>query len=90
MSAALRAIVLARRDVAGERDEPHVRVPDEAVPDRDAVTGDHVEHAGRQHVLRRARAKRSVESGVCSAGLSTWTFPAASAGPIFQIAIISG
>ena len=33
---------------------------------------------------------RSVVSGVCSDGLSTTTLPAASAGPIFQIAIISG
>ena len=35
-------------------------------------------------------AKRSVVSGVCSAGFMIWTFPAASAGPSFQTAIISG
>ena len=35
-------------------------------------------------------AKSSVVSGVVSAGLSTTVLPAASAGPIFQIAIISG
>ena len=35
-------------------------------------------------------AKRSVESGVCSEGLSTETLPAASAGANFQTAIISG
>ena len=34
--------------------------------------------------------KRSIVSGVCSAGLMIWTFPAASAGPIFQIAMYSG
>jgi hypothetical protein len=35
-------------------------------------------------------ASRSVVLGVSSAGLSTDVFPAASAGPIFQIAIING
>ena len=35
-------------------------------------------------------AKRSVVSGVCSDGLTICTLPAASAGPIFQTAIISG
>ena len=35
-------------------------------------------------------ANRSVEIGVSSDGLSTTTLPVASAGPIFQIAIISG
>ena len=35
-------------------------------------------------------AKSSVVSGVVSAGFSTIVLPAASAGPIFQIAIISG
>ena len=34
--------------------------------------------------------KRSSESGVCSDGFRICTLPAASAGPIFQIAIISG
>ena len=33
---------------------------------------------------------RSSESGVCSDGFSTCTFPAASAGPSFHTAIISG
>ena len=35
-------------------------------------------------------AKRSAVSGVSSAGLSTTVFPAASAGPSFQAAIVSG
>ena len=35
-------------------------------------------------------AKRSVVSGVCSEGFSTWTLPAANAGASFQTAIISG
>ena len=35
-------------------------------------------------------ASRDVEAGVVSLGLSTTVLPAASAGPIFQIAIISG
>ena len=35
-------------------------------------------------------ASMRVVSGVVSAGLSTTVLPAASAGPIFQIAIISG
>ena len=34
--------------------------------------------------------RRSAESGVCSAGLSTMVAPAASAGPSFQAAISSG
>ncbi len=34
--------------------------------------------------------RRSEVSGVCSAGLRITVLPAASAGPIFQIAIISG
>ncbi len=33
---------------------------------------------------------RSSDSGVCSDGFNTCTFPAASAGPIFQTAIING
>ena len=35
-------------------------------------------------------ASRAAVSGVCSEGFSTTVLPAASAGPIFQIAIISG
>ena len=35
-------------------------------------------------------ASSDVEAGVVSLGLSTIVLPAASAGPIFQIAIISG
>ncbi len=35
-------------------------------------------------------AKRTVVTGVVSAGLSTIVLPAASAGAIFQIAIING
>ena len=35
-------------------------------------------------------ARRTVATGVVGAGLSTTVLPAASAGPIFQIAIISG
>ena len=35
-------------------------------------------------------ASRSAVRGVSSAGLSTEVFPAASAGPSFQAAIISG
>ena len=35
-------------------------------------------------------ASRTVEAGVVSDGLSTTVLPAASAGPIFQTAIISG
>ena len=39
---------------------------------------------------RISSPKRSAESGVCSAGLSTIVQPAASAGASFQAAIISG
>ena len=43
---------LAGLDVAGERDEADVRVLDEPLPDRDAVAGDDLQHARRQHLLR--------------------------------------
>ena len=41
-------------------------------------------------VSAASSAKRMVVMGVVSAGFSTTVLPAASAGPIFQIAIISG
>ena len=44
--------------------------------------------AGR--ISAASSASRSVVSGVISDGLRTTTLPAASAGAIFQIAIISG
>ena len=81
---------LAGLDVAGERDHADVLVLDERLADRHAVAGDDVQHARREHVLRELRRSAAVVSGVCSAGFSTWTFPAASAGASFQIAIMSG
>ncbi len=52
VSAALRAIVLPVATSPVSADEPDLRMPDEGVPDRDAVAGDHVQHAGREHLLR--------------------------------------
>ena len=82
--------LLAGGDVAGERDQPDVRVADDPGADGLAVAGDDVQDAGREDRPRRSCAKRSVVSGVCSDGFRTVTLPAASAGANFQIAIISG
>ena len=49
-----------------------------------------VEHAVRKVLFRQISASRIVAEWRPLAGLSTTVFPAASAGPIFQIAIISG
>ena len=43
---------LARLDVAGERDHPDRRMLDEPLPDRDAVAGHDLQHAGRDDLLR--------------------------------------
>ena len=53
------------------------------------VAAHDVEHAGRQD-LGGSSPSRTVEAGVVSDGLSTNVLPAASAGPIFQTAIIIG
>ena len=63
---------------------------DDAGAHRLAVASDHVEHARREDLARRSSASSSVVSGVVSAGLSTTVLPAASAGPSFHAAIISG
>ncbi|GFJ91495.1 hypothetical protein Prum_051370 [Phytohabitans rumicis] len=54
-----------------------------------AVAADHVEHA-RGRCSAAISASISEESGVVSDGLSTTVLPAASAGAIFQTAIMSG
>ena len=55
-----------------------------------AVAADRVEDAGGQDLGAPLGEDCSVVSGVVSAGFRTTVLPAASAGPIFQIAIISG
>ena len=62
---------------------------DDRLAGRHAVSGDDVQHAGRQDV-RGELCEPQVVSGVCSDGFSTWTLPAASAGASFHTAIISG
>ena len=82
---------LAGLRVAGERDEVDVHVRRERRTDDVAPPGDDVEDAGRDTRPRAASsASRIVVSGVALAGLSTIEFPAARAGPIFQIAIQIG
>ena len=81
---------LARRDVAGQGDEPDVGMRDEALADGDTVTGDDAQDACRKDVGRELPANRSSDSGVCSDGFKTCVFPAARAGASFQTAIISG
>ena len=59
------------------------------VADRDAVAGDHVEHTRRKDVRGELGEPESRERRDL-AGLEDPVFPVASAGPIFQTAIISG
>ena len=63
---------------------------DEARPDGPARAGDDVHHALGQPASQASCSKRRAVSGVSSAGLSTIVLPAASAGAIFQAAIVSG
>ncbi len=74
---------------AGDRDHLRGRVLDERAAGV-AVAGDDVEDAGRQELLGQLGEAASVEAGVVSLGLSTIVLPAARAGAIFQIIIISG
>ena len=90
VSAACVAIHLPVLDRAGQRDHVDVGVGDQRLPGRVAVAGDHVEHALAGKISAANSASFSVVSGVVSAGLRTIVLPAASAGPIFQTAIISG
>ena len=55
-----------------------------------AVAADDVEHARRQELLGQISASSVELAGVVSLGLRTTVLPAASAGAIFQIIIISG
>ena len=78
----------ARPHRAGDRDHLRRLVRDQRAAGV-AVAADDVEHAGRQELL--AELGESVElAGVVSLGLRTIVLPAASAGAIFQIIIISG
>ena len=76
--------------VAGERHEVDVVMRGDRRADLVAGAGDHVEDAGRQAGFERQPPSLSVVSGVAVAGLRTTELPAASAGPIFQIAIMNG
>ena len=55
-----------------------------------AVAADDVEHARRQELLRELGEQRRATPAWCRDGLRTMVLPAASAGAIFQIIIISG
>ena len=74
---------------AGEGDLVDVRVGGQGGA-RLAEAGDDVDHAVGQPASATSSARRSADSGVCSAGLSTTVLPVASAGPSFQAAISSG
>jgi hypothetical protein len=78
----------ARAHAARDRHEPRDLVLDERAPTV-AVAADDVQHARRQE-LGRELGEHHRGLGRLSAGFSTTVFPAASAGAIFQIAIISG
>ena len=80
---------LAGVHIPGERDDAHVRVADERVADRHAVSRDDVEHAGREDVRGELGQLDGGERGQLRR-LEDDLLPVASAGPIFQIAIISG
>ena len=88
VSAAAAATFLPDSTEPVMRDHADVLVADERLAGR-ARAGDDVEHALGEE-LGGDLGERSVVSGVVSAGLRTIVLPPASAGPIFQIAIISG
>ena len=58
-------------------------------PTAAAAPADDVDDAGGK-ISASSSASFSAVSGVCSEGFSTTVLPAASAGPSFQAAIISG
>ena len=79
----------ARGGVAGERDHVDVGMRDQA--QTDVLPGPVTTLStplGKMSAANSASA--SAVRGVADAGLSTTVLPAASAGPSFQIAIISG
>ena len=77
---------------AGERQLAGPAVADQRLHHAARVRGgDHVEHAVRQAgLLRGSAASASIDSGVCSAGLTTIVQPAATAGPILRVPIAIG
>ena len=89
VSAAARATALAGLDRAGERDHVDVLVGDERLADVVAADDD-VEHALGQELGSDLGQPQRSSPGSSGAGLRTIVLPVASAGPIFQTAIISG
>ena len=81
--------LLARPGRSGQADHAHVGMLDQRLPGVVAAR-DHVEHAVGDSGFGASSASISAVIGVVGAGLSTTVQPAASAGPIFQIAISSG
>ncbi len=80
---------LAGLDVARERHEADVGMRDEPLAGGHAVAGDDLQHARRDHVLRELDEAQQRERRLLG-GFRICTLPAASAGPSFQTAIISG
>jgi len=76
--------------VSGEAHHVDLRAPDEGLPDHAARSRDHVHDARREPRLLDELRELDRREGVRLAGLRTAVFPAASAGPSFQTAIISG
>ena len=74
---------------AGDRDHRRHLVRDQR-PAGVAVAADHVEDARREELAGDLGHEQPSETGVVSLGLSTTQLPAASAGAIFQTAIIRG
>jgi hypothetical protein len=62
----------------------------EPLPDDTAGPDDDVDDSSGMPASRISSASRNAESGVSSAGLRTTVFPQASAGPSFQLEMLSG
>ena len=75
---------------AGEADLGDVRVLDETLADDRARPTTTLSTPSGMPASSASSPSRSVVSGVSSAGLITIVFPVASAGPIFQLAMLSG
>ena len=82
-------ITCAHLGRAGEADLRHVRMLDEPLPTTEPLPATTLRPLGMP-ASSASSASRSAESGVSSAGFSTTVLPHASAGPSFQLAMLSG
>ena len=81
--------LLARRDVAGQRDQADVRMPDDPGADRLPVPGDDVEDPARDHVRRQLGESRRGERRLLG-GLQDGDVARRQRRANFQTAIVSG